>query len=264
MGGVYSWPPFRGASAAGTLPSPAARAGLRVWTRVWFRPWFLWFRVWFTVWFGFGLGLGLQGLGFGLAGVCRGAAWAPAPPELAAGELQLPRTAIVGCCAMRAAMALCAWDGSGLAAASVAGRLRAASAPPFCDGSALAAAAPPFRAEGSDRLLRRGSGSTLLPLGRPLRCSKPVFDAGGIGATLPFLGCLGLVLAISSDTHARRALRPDSCISSAKEDGTDQRRIALRQTPKRTPNTARPFRSTLLEISLWVKQPLFWHPCFAS
>ena len=114
---------------------------------------------------------------------------------------------------MRAAMALCACDGSALAAASVEERRGAAAAPPFCDGSALAAAAPPFR-EGSDRPLRRGSGSTLLPLGRTLRCSKPVFDAGGIGATLPFLGCLGLVfLAISSDTQARRALRPDSCIS---------------------------------------------------
>ena len=142
---------------------------------------------------------------------------------------------MVGCCDMRAAMALCACDGSALVyAASLEscfdGR-GAAAAPPFCDASALAAAAPPFR-EGSLMLLRGGSGPTLLPLGLGLvcllRCSKPVFDAGGIGATLPVLGpavtalpVLGLVLAISSDTQARRAVRPDSCISSA-EDGTDR------------------------------------------
>ena len=146
---------------------------------------------------------------------------------------------MVGCCDMRAAMALCACDGSALAAGDSVescfdGR-GAAAAPPFCDASALAAAAPPFAPpfrEGSLMLLRRGSGSTLLPFGLGLvcllRCSKPVFEAGGIGATLPVLGpvvtalpVLGLVLAISSDTQARRAVRPDSCISSA-EDGTDR------------------------------------------
>eukprot|EP00964_Phaeocystis_antarctica_P029220 scaffold16478_cov58-Phaeocystis_antarctica.AAC.1 len=150
---------------------------------------------------------------------------------------------MVGCCDMRAAMALCACDGSALAAGDSVescfdGR-GAAAAPPFCDASALAAAAPPFR-EGSLMLLRGGSGPTLLPLGLGLvcllRCSKPVFDAGGIGATLPVLGpavtalpVLGLVLAISSDTQARRAVRPDSCISSA-EDGTDREEDGVRSS----------------------------------
>merc|ERR1711965_357208 len=103
---------------------------------------------------------------------------------------------------MRAAIALCACDGSGLAAAVA----------PFEGSDRLlrAAAVAPF--EGSDRLLRRVSGSTLLPFGTLLRCSKPVSDAGGIGATLPLFGWLGLVLAIRSDTQARRALRPDSCM----------------------------------------------------
>ena len=168
---------------------------------------------------------------------------------------------MVGCCDMRAAMTLCACDGSALAAGDSVescfdGR-GAAAAPPFCcDASALAAApppfAPPFR-EGSLMLLRGGSGATLLPfwLGLVclLRCSKPVFDAGGIGATLPVLGpavtalpVLGLVLAISSDTQARRAVRPDSCISSA-EDGAETRRVACvvptNRTNGKSPNTAR-------------------------
>eukprot|EP00964_Phaeocystis_antarctica_P029222 scaffold16478_cov58-Phaeocystis_antarctica.AAC.3 len=145
-------------------------------------------------------------------------------------------------------MALCACDGSALVyAASLEscfdGR-GAAAAPPFCDASALAAAAAPFR-EGSLMLLRGGSGPTLLPFGLGLvcllRCSKPVFDAGGIGATLPVLGpvvtalpVLGLVLAISSDTQARRAVRPDSCIfqrrmhrwGSRRSDQPHQREVA--------------------------------------
>ena len=189
---------------------------------------------------------------------------------------------MVGCCDMRAAMALCACDGSALAAGDSVescfdGR-GAAAAPPFCDASALAAAAPPFR-EGSLMLLRGGSGPTLLPLGLGLvcllRCSKPVFDAGGIGATLPVLGpvvtalpVLGLVLAISSDTQARRAVRPDSCIFQRRMAQIGVAVVPTNRTNGKSPNTARlrtarlafAFRATLAFAS--VSRHGFLFTCF--
>lgn len=129
-------------------------------------------------------------------------------------ELQPPRTAIAGCCDMRAAVALDSLD----TRAALVGELLPRLLPRLgellrrlcpCEGSAWTAVAAPFRG---------GSGTTLLPLTTtPLGDEAPFLEAssfaaraGGAGDTLQ-LALVALVV-ISSDTQARREARPEASI----------------------------------------------------